>query len=258
MKLSRIAFPLDYSHTYWKTNFTFLKGYIMQTLGYPIIRVELSETMLIQSIHDAIAQYFKYHTDVTSIDIELVGLTNTNEIIIPDHIDRNLIKDVVFSENSNSFGFVNPIDEGIYATLPMSSFINVNGGTLDMGQYFMARQQLEDANLITGRKRTWEFMGDKILVFPSRITSEISQVGILYGRIPLPEDLESDDWIRSYSVSSAKIMLGTIRRKFSGFSAAGGSATSDGSELVSEGKQEQVDLIQSIKDARPGLRMFQD
>ena len=230
----------------------------MQALGHPIIRIELSESMLIQGIHDAISQYFKYGGDITSIDLELVGVSNTNEVIIPDHIDVNLIKDVIFPENSNAFGFVNPIDEGIYATLPMSSFININGGTLDLGQYYMARQQLEDANLITGRKRSWEFIGGKIMIFPSRIGQEVSTVGLLYGKIPLPDEIESDDWIRRYSISSAKIMLGTIRRKFSGFAAAGGQGSSDGADLINEGKQEQVDLIQELKDARPGLRMFQD
>jgi hypothetical protein len=258
MKLSSVSFPLDYMHPYWKDNFKFLKGYIMQSLGHPIIRIELSETMLIQGIHDAIAQYFKYGGDITSIDFELVNLTEGNIVTIPDHIEKNLIKDVVFSENSNAFGFINPIDEGVYATLPMSSFLNINGGTLELGQYYMARQQLEDANLITGRKRTWEFIGDQIRIFPGRITAEISAVGILYGKIPLPEVIESDDWVRRYSVSSAKIMLGTIRRKFSGFAAAGGQGGSDGSELVNEGKQEQTDLIQELKDARPSIRMLQE
>lgn len=258
MKLSNVSFPLDYTHPYWKDNFKFLKGYIMQSLGHPIIRIELSETMLIQGIHDAIAQYFKYGGDITSIDFELVNLANDNEIIIPSHIDKNLIKDIIFSENSNAFGFVNPIDEDVYATLPMSSFINVNGGTLELGQYYMARQQLEDANLITGRKRTWEFIGDKIRVFPGRLTAEVSAVGILYGKIPLPAEIESDDWIRRFSVSSSKIMLGTIRRKFSGFAAAGGQASSDGADLINEGKQEQVDLIQELKDARPAIRMLQE
>jgi hypothetical protein len=53
-------------------------------------------------------------------------------------------------------------------------------------------------------------------------------------------------------------MLGTIRRKFSGFAAAGGQASSDGSDLINEGKQEQVDLMQEIKDSRPAIRMLQD
>jgi hypothetical protein len=258
MKLSSVTFPLDYTHLYWKDNFKFLKGYIMQSLGHPIIRIELSETMLIQSIHDGIAQYYKYGSDVTNIDFELVNLEEVNVVTIPNHIEKSLIKDVVFSENSNAFGFVTPIDEGIYATLPMSSFLNINGGTLELGQYYMARQQLEDANIITGRKRSWEFIGDKIRIFPGRITTEISQVGILYGKIPTPDIIETDDWIRRYSVSSAKIMLGTIRRKFSGFAAAGGQGSSDGSDLINEGKQEQTDLIQELKDSRPAIRMLQD
>jgi hypothetical protein len=258
MKINSFVLPLDYTHPYWKDNFGFLKGYIMQSLGYPLVRVELTESMLAQASHDALAMYFKYSMDTTHTGMEIVDLDGDGAATIPFNIVPALIRDIVFPQNSNAFGFVNPIDEGLYATLPMASFIKINGGTLELGHYYQARQQLEDANKITGRNRTWEHINGKIQVFPSRLTGETRQVGILYGKIPEPLDLESDDFVRAYSVSSAKIMLGTIRRKFSGFAAAGGAGTPDGSDLISEGKTEQETLVTNLKASRPAVPMLQE
>jgi hypothetical protein len=258
MKISNFVLPLDYTHPYWKDNFGFLKGYIMQSLGYPLVRVELTESMLAQSIHDALAIYFKYSPDVTWTGFEVLDLDADGQATLPTHIVSSLIKDVVFPQNSNAFGFVNPIDEGLYATLPMASFIKINGGTLELGHYYQARQQLEDANKITGRSKSWEHINGKLQVFPTRLTGETRQIGVLYGSIPDPIDLESDDFVRAYAVASAKIILGTIRRKFSGFAAAGGNGTADGSDLISEGKTDQETLKTSAKAGRPAIPILQE
>lgn len=267
MKLSKFSIPLDYNHDYWKKNYVFLKDYIMSSFGHPIVRVELTERHLIQSIHDSVSQYFKYRDGSADLFFEelpidskttISGSNGTGEInfvSLPNHIDPSLVKDVVFVESSNAFGFMNPVDEGFVATFPLNSFMNMNGGVFDLGQYYMARQNLADANLITGRQKHFEIINGGIKIFPAKIDS--GKVGVLYGKIYDPNDLESDDWIRAYSVASAKIILGTVRRKFSGFAAAGGSATSDGSDLINEGKTEQAELILQLKEQRPALGMFQ-
>ena len=258
MRLSKQVFPLDYGHDYWRKNFGFLKNYIMQSLGSPIVRIELTESMLSQAIHDSISQYFKYRDGQGDLFFEELPVDGNNEVELPTHIIVSLIRDVVFTESSNAFGFINPIDEGVVATYPLKSFMNMNGGIFDLGQYFMARQNLEDANAITGRKKHWEIINGKIKVFPSRITSDQRNIGVLYGKMHDPDELESDDWIRAYSVAASKIMLGNIRRKFSGYAAAGGSATSDGDNLIQEGKTEQAELIAAAKEARPALGWFQE
>jgi hypothetical protein len=202
-------------------------------------------------------QYYKYREGITDLYLEKLELDDQNEVTLPGTITSDLIRDVFFTENSNAFGFTTPIDEGVVATLPLSSFLNTNGGIFDLGQYYMARQNLEDANRITGREKHWMYMNGKIKVFPVKLAADSKTIGVLYGKLLTPEELENDDWIRDFSVASAKTILGTIRRKFSGFSAAGGAATSDGSDLISEGKQEMADLVQAAKESRSGLGMFQ-
>lgn len=230
----------------------------MSALGYPLVRVELTENHLVQCIHDAVSQYLKYRSDTTWTGLEVLDVSSDGVVTLPPHIVTSLVRDVVFPQNSNAFGFVNPIDEGLYATLPMASFIKINGGTLDLGHYYQARQQLEDANKITGRTRHWEHVNGNIQVYPTRLTGETRTVGVLYGKVPEPDELESDDWVRAYSVACAKVLLGTVRRKFSGYAAAGGAGTPDGSDLISDGKTEQEALTASAKAGRPAVPFFQE
>jgi hypothetical protein len=257
MKISSVLYPLNYTDLFWTSNFGFLKNFIMQSLGHPLVRVELTETHLIQSIHNAISQYYKYNDNLTSLTLEMATLDENGEAPLPPRVDIELVRDVFFTESTNAFGFTTPIDEGIVATLPLSSFLNMNGGIFDLGQYYMARQNLEDANIITGRNKSWMFLNGKIKVFPVRLASDSRTIGILCGKLLGPDEIENDDWLRDYSVAYSKTLLGTIRRKFSSFAAAGGAATSDGDTLINEGKQEMTDLIQTLKESRGALGMFQ-
>jgi hypothetical protein len=82
-------------------------------------------------------------------------------------------------------------------------------------------------------------------------------IGILCGKLLGPDEIENDDWLRDYSVAYAKMLLGTIRRKFSGFSAGGGASTNDGDTLITEGKTEMAELIASKKESRGSISFLQ-
>jgi hypothetical protein len=63
------------------------------------------------------------------------------------------------------------------------------------------------------------------------------------------ESLYDKGWILDYSTALSKVQLGMIRRKFSSFNSIGNTGISlDGSELVSEGKEEMNELETSLKD----------
>ena len=54
-------------------------------------------------------------------------------------------------------------------------------------------------------------------------------------------------WIRRYSLSLCKEMLGYIRSKFSSIPIPGNDITLNGSELVSQAKEEQESLREELK-----------
>lgn len=65
----------------------------------------------------------------------------------------------------------------------------------------------------------------------------------------LEENLYDEDWILDYVTALSKISLGMIRRKPSSFSGLGSSGVGlDGSELISEGKEEKQYLEETLRD----------
>ena len=96
MRISKIVLPLDYDSPFWKNNFGFLKKWIMTDLGSPIIRVELTEEMLCQSIHEAIHIYTKWDERTGDLDVIYGDLDGNNEYLLPPDMNSSLIKDVLF------------------------------------------------------------------------------------------------------------------------------------------------------------------
>jgi hypothetical protein len=63
------------------------------------------------------------------------------------------------------------------------------------------------------------------------------------------EDFYGLDWILEYSTALCKIKLGMIRRKFENFASIGNAGVSlDGSDLIGEGKEEKEALEERLKD----------
>jgi hypothetical protein len=63
------------------------------------------------------------------------------------------------------------------------------------------------------------------------------------------EDFYGLDWVLEYATALCKIKLGMVRRKFENFAAIGNVGVAlDGSDLVSEGKEEKEALEERLKD----------
>lgn len=255
MRIDNIQIPLNYKNPFWKDNFEFLKEYLMTQLGYPLVRVELTENHLITGIHDAISQYLKYD-NFNYIHMEKFVPDQNNFIQLPDYINPGLVRDVFFETNDNIFSTSLPTDGGVTIGLPLNNIFDVSMGFLDLTKYYMARMSLANADQMLGVDRNWEILNGGIKIYQTK-NKLYNNVGVLFAKFLLPIEFEGDDWIRRFSLARCKIMLGIIRRKFSGFAAAGGSASVDGDTLVSEGKAEEEALITELKESRPGLPMMQ-
>ena len=70
--------------------------------------------------------------------------------------------------------------------------------------------------------------------------------------LSITDDLYNKIWILNYTIALCKISLGMIRRKFSGFQSLGNQGISlDGDSLVSEGKEEKRELLETLKTEEP-------
>lgn len=262
MKLSASALPVNYNDAYWLSpNFDNLRAYILYSLGYPVVRIELVDQQLNVAIHDAISKFMKYGYGLIDINMVEVNLDQNGEAPLPPEIiSPSLIKDVLFISRSLDtqmatdilgeaavYGFVN----GTY------DFFSLSDYSFDLAKYVLWRKNLDEATDILGLKKSWEVFNGKLKVFPVRQVNSYPQAGILYGKFLTQAEFETDDWVRAYATEKARYILGTIRGKFSNFAAPGGQGSIDGEQLKADATVKMQELIEELKSLRPSPPMMQ-
>jgi len=253
MRINKIIIPTDYKDPYWTDNYKDLRQAVVFELGWPVVKLEITDVHINLAIHQAISKYLEYDDlglNVTKLPVDAGGWAT-----IPSEINYYFIRDVIFPKRKTggaslatelSTLFLGS-DEAFAMGAPNHSLMD-----FDVKGYMMMRRQYEDVKQVLGVERFWEILDGKIKIYPTAAAAETGEIGVIHGNYLSPEEYESDEWIRSFAVAKSKIILGTIRRKFSGFSYAGGQGTTDGAELINEGKEEIEKLLESKKlDLRP-------
>lgn len=233
--------------TEYENLFTNVKNYILHSLGYPVVRVELTNSQLIQCIIHAVSKYQEYAAEDYAVRI---ASPSGNEVTIPDDINKRYISDVIFSGS-----FMDSFTKGF----AMGGYEQVLGGVIPLGQYgfsrsnnilsnfqlteyYMYLQKMEDFKKIVGIKKHFEIIGDTIYLFPAG--QSFPTVGILYKDTLSEEEVEQITWIKDYALARAKMILGTIYAKMSALSSTGANVVN--SDLKAEGRAEATQLEEDL------------
>lgn len=242
----------------WRNSYINVKNYILYNLGYPVIRVELTEEHLISSIIEAISLWSKYSATVNYNIIKAYPVNNVVEI--PDEVLPRSIVDIIFARNAfdllTSFN-INGDIFNIADTFLMPAIAPVNNRLqqMDLTTYYLFMQKLEDFKLILGIDKFWEIVGNQIELYPKRLAHTV--IGIIYKPTITEVEAEQEDWIKQYALARCKMILGTIRSKLSGHNSAGINISSDGEALKSEGKEELTALREELKLLGTPMPIFQ-
>ena len=225
-----------------------LKKYVLRKLGWPLIRVEITDEQLVDAILDAVQVYHEY----AAIDyqIERVNPSTGNVIDIPDHINGKFIVDVLFqrdyfdslSAGLGAMGYA----ETMGGVLPYdASGRSPIVGNFDLAQYYLYLQHMEDFKKLVGITRQWEAFGRKIHLYPATMVQK--EVGILYKPMLNEGSAGQSKWIKDYAVAGAQMTVGIIRSKLGGFSSTGANLSVDGEAMKSEARAQLDKLEESIK-----------
>jgi len=218
---------------------TNLKSYVLRQLGWPLIRVEITEEQLTDAILDAIQLYHEY----AAMEYELRVIPVIGSVSqLPDDINSKFISEVIFERS-----YFDSISAAMGASDSMAdlggvmSLDQLSGGTsavanFDIAQYYMYMQQLEDFKKTVGLQQTWRIFGREIHLYPAART--FSRIGIVYKPMMSEAEAEQSQWIKKYSVAGAMMIVGRIRSKLSGFSSTGATISADGEAMKSEARTE--------------------
>lgn len=236
-----------------------LKDYIMDTLGYPLQTVELTDSQLEDCIDDATQLYTKW----ASLPEKYITMPLSSYQTGDDGNDEGIdlsdynVACVDSVDGHDSFGMFGAdglwgLSNCMLATGTYPFMGRSFGGTSFEGftTYQAAYEFCAMAKRITAQEFSFNFnpQSQMLTLIPKPVNDEkYSDMIVVFKCECVPEDsvLYGNNFVKRLAVAYAKCRLGTIRSKFSGVSFGGGITVN--SAIGEEGKAEIQDLIERIK-----------
>ena len=222
------------------------RDWIWGMLGYPQVRVELTEKQVTDSINMAIDRWMYYKTSEPVWEYLPIGATN--QIILPPHITKESIMEVCYSPNSEIFSVLSGTGESSFLTF----YLRRSGGTF-LTDFYVAMSYKKQFEKTLGIEPSYELVTvmdsngkwvDAIRLYPK--STFAMTFGIKYSRSLTEEEVDNVTWIRKYALTFCKEQVGRIRSKFGSVPGPTGEMSLDGSTLLSEGATEREKLEQEL------------
>lgn len=228
------------------------RAWVWSMLGYPIVRVELSEEMVTNCINMAIDRFMYYQTPEPDWAYGTLG-TNTYEILLDDlklpngtpiSINKHQVIEVAYQPYNDLFAQLTGSGMDFFLTYYMQG----SGGSF-LSDFYMALGYKDDMERTLGINPSYELVShlqpngsvkDAIRLYPR--PQNAVKVGVKFNRMLTQDEVDAQMWIRKYALAWAKEMLGRIRSKYSSLPSPTGETTLDGSTLITEAQTEKDSL----------------
>ena len=230
---------------------------ILLELGYPLLTVELTKEQIDHAIVDAVLIYTKY----ASFEPRYIGIDIAQYI---DHEGINLKKFNISVIKDIAFG-----PPGLFGMSTSELVFGYSGYVSQAPSWqpfdFVSLSCLHEFRELAQRmlcpKPDWTFKPQtgilKIIPEPSVVYKRWwhEKHDLHHGHIPAVIDCEiepqiwelySNEYVRRLAAANAKVLLGTVRSKFTGVTLPGGGQI-DGASLRQEGVAEVKELIDNIR-----------
>jgi hypothetical protein len=227
--------------TYPKT-----RNFIWGMLGYPAIKVELTEDQVTLCIEKAIQRYMQYRTpEPTNRYISIAPGQTTAEL--PLDLPKEEIIEITYSPNTDMWSQLSSTGD-----MFMAYFIQQNRGQY-LTDVWMALSYKKTFEKVMGLTPTYELLSytnkngelrDIVRLSPHPANG--LRLCILFNRPLSEEEADQISWIHKYALSWAKELLGRIRGKFSSVPGPTGEMSLDGGVLLSEAATEREKLEAEI------------
>ena len=220
-----------------------IKDFILARLGFPTVRVELTDFQIETCIDEAISK-LEYNAPHWMTQYAVFNTSShINVYELPPAVINNLT-DVWYKKHLFSLGATPGSLEYDFAIMFFTNtglFNNYN-----VSQYMLMQMYLKQINKVLGRGTTWNIINNKYLqLFP--VPDSTDEVILEFKGI----DAETihpayKNWIQRYSLAVSKEILGRVRSKYQTLPGPGGGARLDGTTLLQEAASEKQMLIEEL------------
>lgn len=221
-----------------------VKDYILGMLGFPVVRVELTDFQLKTCVQEAINK-LNYHAPLWTLQYASFDASAGQNIYeIPLYILHNL-ETSIYRKNLLTI-------QAAAGTLEFDFFLkyfqdNFLFGNMNVGEFYMMQQTLEMYRKILSADGGFNIVGGKYLqIYPAPVMTPervILEYRALDSNTIQPAYV---NWIQKYALAVAKGVLAQIRGKFASVPSPAGGASLNGAQLAQESQQEKEALIQEL------------
>jgi len=251
---------------------------IKRRLGWPMIKVEIDNTQIYDAIDYARDKFIKWAVGQATNEVFFTLALSGGQTIY--ELPLGVTEIISYDDTGSAGGGINTLftvenflfNQGMYQSL-----FNTADGGYTLVSYHIARDFLENIKKYTPSQYTYTYhkYQNELEVHPEPETGNsltfwkdgrewtIDSPGWILLRSYMIEgstnvsnwangssnnDFYISDWIYDYATAETKEILGRIRSKFANFASIGGTGVSlDGSELISEAKEEKRELEEKLK-----------
>lgn len=233
------------SETVEFSNFeSIIRDYVFGMLGFPTVRVELTDFQLKLAIDEAISM-LNYHAPWWLMQMAAFqAQAFENSYILPTHIANNLSY-VTYKKTLLSI----PSQAG---TLEFDFFLkyfqdNFLFNDFEIADYYLLQTKLESMRKILSQDGSYDLVNGNVLqIYPTPVTNNQAVI-LIYRAIDTatihPAYL---NWIQRFTLAIVKGILAQVRGKYSVLPSPGGGATLNGESLLQQSQQEKQTLKEEL------------
>jgi len=244
------------NQTHFSEFYESIKDFVLARLGFPVVRVELTDFQIQTAIDEAISK-LDYHapdwctqfcTFATSANISLYELPSVVTNNFRNAIYRKHLLSINQSEGTLEFDFFIKYFQDNFLFRDFS-----------VGDYYVTISHLEMMRKILGNDGTFNIVNNKYLNIappPTFAEEVLVEFKAIDSTCLHPYFV---NWIQRFSLAICKVILGQIRGKYQMLPSPGGGAQLNGDSLIQQGTQEQEQLVEQLMteiEEPPGFSTF--
>lgn len=215
-----------------------IKNFVVQRLGYPRVKVYLTNEQLDSCVWESINWYYDFRDDVLK-ETYVSGNSGQSTYNIPPTIVPRFIREVIYKPGDPLLAMT-----GVMQDTYILYYLQSAGGASNfITDYWLTLASYEEYVRVLGNQPHWEIVNENQIKLDPTPSIGFT-LGIRYSEIPSENVIENIRWIRLFTLACAKEVEGQIRSKFSSFTAGSGDISLNGDALKAEGAQEKEKLLQ--------------
>lgn len=228
---------------YFNEFFEIIKDFVLARLGFPVVRVELTEFQIQTAIDEAVSKLDYHAPDWCSQFCTFSTKSGVSLYELPQAVMNNF-RGAVYRKNLLSIAQSN-------GTLEFDFFIkyfqdNFLFRDFSVGDYYITISHLEMLRKILGNDGTITPVNGTMLNIapvPSIAEEVLVEFKALDTNTLHPYFI---NWIQKYSLAVSKVILGQIRGKYQTLPSPAGGAQLNGDALIRQGTEEQAKLVEDL------------